>query len=146
VRAVFLAFCVLHVAYCSSFYAVAEVMLQSEGFQSSRLLAKKTVTLYALMVQQLSKQGEMLRTIRLPGSHHFPLFTLTDHYDYGLRSLRGVLVCAGALKRADPSLSEDYIVLRAIRDMNLPKVRSSHSAESCALTLALPCAYPVYQS
>ena len=75
-------------------------MLQSEGFQSSRLLAKKTVTLYALMIQQLSKQ---------------------DHYDYGLRSLRGVLVCAGALKRADPTLSEDYIVLRAIRDMNLPK-------------------------
>jgi dynein heavy chain, axonemal len=79
---------------------IAEVMLQSEGFQNSRVLAKKTVTLYSLMVQQLSKQ---------------------DHYDYGLRSLRGVLVCAGALKRADPTLSEDFIVLRAIRDMNLPK-------------------------
>jgi dynein heavy chain, axonemal len=38
-----------------------------------------------------------------------------------MRSLRGVLVCAGALKRADPQMSEDYIVLRAIRDMNLPK-------------------------
>ncbi|RYY37571.1 hypothetical protein EON62_01045, partial [archaeon] len=79
---------------------IAEVMLQSEGFQDSRRLAKKTVTLYSLMIQQLSKQ---------------------DHYDYGLRSLRGVLVCAGSLKRADPSVPEDYIVLRAIRDMNLPK-------------------------
>jgi len=35
---------------------IAEVMLQSEGFQNSRPLAKKTVTLYSLMVQQLSKQ------------------------------------------------------------------------------------------
>ena len=32
-----------------------------------------------------------------------------------------MLVCAGALKRGDPTLAEDYIVLRAIRDMNLPK-------------------------
>jgi hypothetical protein len=36
---------------------IAEVMLQSEGFQNSRPLAKKTVTLYALMQQQLSKQA-----------------------------------------------------------------------------------------
>jgi dynein heavy chain len=88
---------------------IAEVMLQSEGFQNARVLAKKTVTLYSLMIQQLSKQ---------------------DHYDYSLRSLRGVLVCAGALKRSttppsgaptDPKLLEDFIVLRAIRDMNLPK-------------------------
>ena len=78
---------------------IAEVMLQSEGFQNSRPLAKKTITLYSLMIQQLSKQ---------------------DHYDYGLRSLRGVLVCAGALKRST-DLAEDSIVLRAIRDMNLPK-------------------------
>ncbi len=34
---------------------IAEVMLQSEGFQNSRPLAKKTVTLYSLMIQQLSK-------------------------------------------------------------------------------------------
>jgi len=79
---------------------IAEVMLQAEGFQGSRILAKKTVTLYGLMVQQLSKQ---------------------DHYDYGLRSLRGVLVCAGARKREDPTINEELIMLRAIRDMNLPK-------------------------
>ncbi len=52
------------------------------------------------MVQQLSKQ---------------------DHYDYGLRSLRGVLIAAGALKRASPDLNEEYIMLQAIRDMNMPK-------------------------
>ena len=79
---------------------IAEVMLAAEGFKEAKPLAKKTTTLYALMVQQLSKQ---------------------DHYDFGLRSLRGVLMCAGALKREDPELSEELILLRALRDMNVPK-------------------------
>jgi len=38
---------------------IAEVMLQSEGFVNSRVLAKKAVTLYSLMVQQLSKQSTL---------------------------------------------------------------------------------------
>ncbi|KAA0178390.1 hypothetical protein FNF27_00239 [Cafeteria roenbergensis] len=79
---------------------IAEVMLAAEGFEDALPLAEKTVTLYDLMVQQLSKQS---------------------HYDYGLRSLRGVLVCAGALKRDNPKHDEELIVLRAIRDMNVPK-------------------------
>ena len=41
---------------------IAEVMLAAEGFREARILAKKTVTLYSLMIQQLSKQ------VRLPGS------------------------------------------------------------------------------
>ena len=75
-------------------------MLAAEGFQDARPLAKKTTTLYSLMELQLSKQ---------------------DHYDFGLRSLRGVLVCAGTLKREAPELSEELILLRALRDMNVPK-------------------------
>ncbi len=35
---------------------IAEVMLAAEGFREARVLAKKTVTLYSLMIQQLSKQ------------------------------------------------------------------------------------------
>lgn len=35
---------------------IAEVMLAVEGFREARILAKKTVTLYSLMTQQLSKQ------------------------------------------------------------------------------------------
>jgi dynein heavy chain len=79
---------------------IAEVMLQAEGFKDGRILAKKTTTLYGLMVQQLSKQ---------------------DHYDFGLRSLKAVLNMAGSLKRVDPDLNEELILLRALRDMNMPK-------------------------
>lgn len=79
---------------------IAEVMLASEGFNEARIMAKKTVTLYSLMVQQLSKQ---------------------DHYDYGLRNLKAVLNMAGQLKRNDPNMPEESILMRALRDMNLPK-------------------------
>ena len=79
---------------------IAEVMLASEGFREGKILAKKTITLYNLMVQQLSKQ---------------------DHYDYGLRNLKAVLNMAGSLKRADPNMNEEAILMRALRDMNLPK-------------------------
>ena len=79
---------------------IAEVMLQAEGFRDAKTLARKTTTLYGLMVQQLSKQ---------------------DHYDFGLRSLKAVLNMAGTLKRGDPNLQEDHILLRALRDMNMPK-------------------------
>jgi dynein heavy chain len=79
---------------------IAEVMLAAVGFDNSKALAKKVTTLYSLMIQQLTKQ---------------------DHYDYGLRSLKAVLNAAGAMKREDPNLEEDKIVLRALRDMNVPK-------------------------
>lgn len=79
---------------------IAEVTLASEGFNEARILAKKTITLYSLMIQQLSKQ---------------------DHYDYGLRNLKAVLNMAGQLKRNDPTMSEEVILMRALRDMNLPK-------------------------
>mmetsp|Transcript_8855 Transcript_8855/g.26550 ORF Transcript_8855/g.26550 Transcript_8855/m.26550 type:complete len:1938 (-) Transcript_8855:1349-7162(-) len=79
---------------------IAEVMLSAEGFTDARVLSKKTITLYSLMQQQLSKQ---------------------DHYDYGLRNLKAVLNMAGSIKRADPSTNEEVILMRALRDMNLPK-------------------------
>ncbi|KAF1790945.1 P-loop containing nucleoside triphosphate hydrolase [Phytophthora cactorum] len=80
---------------------IAEVMLQAEGFRDAKVLAKKTTTLYGLMIQQLSKQ---------------------DHYDFGLRSLKAVLNMAGTLKREDPNLQEENILLRALRDMNMPNL------------------------
>lgn len=79
---------------------IIEIMLYAEGFTTSKILSKKMNTLYHLMMQQLSKQ---------------------DHYDFGLRSVKSVLNQAGALKRSDPGLPEDVILLRSIRDMNAPK-------------------------
>lgn len=41
--------------------------------------------------------------------------TRQDHYDYGLRNLKAVLNMAGALKRADPNMNEEAILMRALR-------------------------------
>jgi dynein heavy chain len=38
-----------------------------------------------------------------------------------MRALKSVLVMAGALKRASPGLPEDVVLIRAMRDSNLPK-------------------------
>jgi hypothetical protein len=40
---------------------------------------------------------------------------------YSNRALKAVLVMAGTLKRNSPDLSEDVVMMRALRDMNLPK-------------------------
>jgi len=37
-----------------------------------------------------------------------------EHYDFGLRSLKAVLVSAGNLKRAFPNLSEKEIVIKSV--------------------------------
>lgn len=79
---------------------ICEMMLMSEGFYQARILAKKMCVLYKLAKEQLSKQ---------------------HHYDFGLRALKSVLVMAGSLKRGSPNLSEDMVLMRALRDMNLPK-------------------------
>eukprot|EP00899_Mesostigma_viride_P018540 jgi/Mesvir1/26688/Mv20468-RA.1 len=79
---------------------ICEIMLFSEGFDSAKVLAKKMTVLYKLAKEQLSKQF---------------------HYDFGLRALKSVLVMAGALKRGSPDMSEELVLMRALRDMNLPK-------------------------
>ncbi|XP_004690685.2 PREDICTED: dynein heavy chain 10, axonemal [Condylura cristata] len=79
---------------------ICEIMLFSEGFLWAKTLAKKMTVLYKLAREQLSKQ---------------------HHYDFGLRALKSVLVMAGELKRGSPELKEDVVLMRALRDMNLPK-------------------------
>ncbi|CAF4691617.1 unnamed protein product, partial [Rotaria sp. Silwood1] len=79
---------------------ICEIMLFSEGFSLAKMLAKKMVVLYKLSREQLSKQY---------------------HYDFGLRALKSVLVMAGELKRSSAELPEDIVLMRALRDMNMPK-------------------------
>lgn len=59
------------------FELICEIMLVAEGFQEARILARKFITLYTLCKELLSKQ---------------------DHYDWGLRAIKSVLVVAGSLK------------------------------------------------
>jgi dynein heavy chain len=79
---------------------IAEIMLFAEGFDDAKPLSKKMVQLYKLSSEQLSSQ---------------------DHYDFGLRAVKSVLVMAGGLKRANPDDKEDGVLIRAMRDANVPK-------------------------
>ncbi|KAL0620244.1 Dynein heavy chain 6, axonemal [Plecturocebus cupreus] len=69
-------------------------------FESSKTLARKMTQMYKLCSEQLSQQ---------------------DHYDFGMRAVKSVLVMAGSLKRENPNLNEDVVLIRALRDSNLPK-------------------------
>eukprot|EP00767_Chilomastix_cuspidata_P003863 gnl/Chilomastix_cuspidata/3994.p1 GENE.gnl/Chilomastix_cuspidata/3994~~gnl/Chilomastix_cuspidata/3994.p1 ORF type:complete len:4491 (+),score=293.00 gnl/Chilomastix_cuspidata/3994:101-13474(+) len=79
---------------------IAEITLFSEGFSTAKDLSRKMTQLYKLSSEQLSQQ---------------------DHYDFGMRALKAVLVMAGSLKRQYQNLSEDIVLIRAMRDSNVPK-------------------------
>eukprot|EP01041_Mallomonas_annulata_P001585 gene1585-3062_t len=79
---------------------IAEIMLFAEGFGDAKNLSCKMCKLYILCSEQLSQQ---------------------PHYDYGLRAVKSVLVMAGSLKRANPNTPEELVLIRALRDSNVPK-------------------------
>jgi dynein heavy chain len=58
------------------------------------------VQLYSLSSEQLSKQG---------------------HYDFGMRAVKSVLVMAGSLRRKNATTEENIVLIRAMRDSNVPK-------------------------
>jgi dynein heavy chain len=80
---------------------IAEIMLFSEGFIACSLLARKFMMCYGLSADLLSK---------------------ADHYDWKLRAVKTTLCVAGGMKRAAPELSEDKVLLRALRDFNYGKL------------------------
>lgn len=44
-----------------------------------------------------------------------------DHYDFGMRAVKSVLVMAGNLRRKNENLREDIVLIRAMRDSNVRK-------------------------
>ncbi|XP_031643456.1 dynein heavy chain 6, axonemal [Oncorhynchus kisutch] len=89
------------------FDLIAEIMLFSEGFKSAKSLSRKIVNLYQLASKQLSQQ---------------------DHYDFGMRAIKSVLVLAGQ-KRRFAALScgltpedECCVLICALQNSNLPKL------------------------
>ncbi|KAL8598270.1 hypothetical protein ACOMHN_035220 [Nucella lapillus] len=90
---------------------IAEIMLFSEGFVNARSLSQKIVNLYQLASKQLSQQ---------------------DHYDFGMRAIKSVLVMAGhgrrhaqlkdgVLARQLTDEDESHVLIHSLRDANLPK-------------------------
>lgn len=68
-------------------------------------------------------------------SFHFSQF----HYDWGLRAVKSVLLVAGKLKRCDPDIDEEAVLMRALRDFNTPKVgwswvRRAHVFQGMAMS------------
>ena len=80
---------------------ICENMLMAEGFQTAKSLASKFFGLYSLLRDLLSKQR---------------------FYDWGLRAVKSVLRVAGGFKRAEPDIDEQLILMRALRDFNIPKI------------------------
>ncbi|KAJ7369814.1 hypothetical protein OS493_036331 [Desmophyllum pertusum] len=87
---------------------IAEIILFSEGFTAAALLSRKVVNLYQLASKQLSQQ---------------------DHYDFGLRAIKSVLLMAGQRRKAaslnmeSESLEEEesHLIINAVKDANIPK-------------------------
>ncbi|KAH0794512.1 Dynein heavy chain family protein [Histomonas meleagridis] len=80
---------------------IAENILYSEGFNNAKPLARKITQLYKLSSEMLSHQS---------------------HYDFGMRALKSVLIMAGKSKRKTPTLNEDIILIRAMKDSNVSKL------------------------
>ena len=86
---------------------IAEVMLFSQGFKSAERLSKKITNLFKQCREKLSTQ---------------------PHYDFGLRSVKSVLVSAGQMQRKenkkeeDSQAPEEKVLLQTVCETLIPKL------------------------
>eukprot|EP01059_Diplonema_ambulator_P030784 TRINITY_DN5411_c0_g1_i2.p1 TRINITY_DN5411_c0_g1~~TRINITY_DN5411_c0_g1_i2.p1 ORF type:complete len:4213 (+),score=1401.66 TRINITY_DN5411_c0_g1_i2:77-12640(+) len=79
---------------------IGEIRLFSYGYRNARPLSQKMVQTFQLSSEQLSTQ---------------------DHYDFGMRAVNTVITAAGLNKRENPDGDESLLLLRSLRDSNVPK-------------------------
>lgn len=80
---------------------IFEMILFANAFKESKLLARKLVQLQKLCVDQLSH---------------------AEHYDFSVRTTKAIVNLAKSLKRHNDTLSEVEVILKAIFEVNLPKL------------------------
>lgn len=100
---------------------IAEIMLFSFGFSTASSLARKMVATFRLSSEQLSSQDHYdfgMRAVKTVVSHPIVIpawVHAIKHFDYHQIS------AAGNLKRQSPQMDESLLLLRALRDCNMPK-------------------------
>lgn len=84
---------------------IIQVIMYSQGFTNGESLAQKLVSLFKDCQQNMSVQ---------------------DHYDFGLRALKTVVVNAGNLKRgkfeSTMKVTEDLLIVRSIKETIVPQL------------------------
>lgn len=104
------------------FELICEIMLVAEGFQEARMLARKFITLYTLCKELLSKQ---------------------DHYDWGLRAIKSVLVVAGSLK---VSVLKKYSLVLLRYSLTVHELNIEKSFVGAFDGISRKCSYPIMRS
>ncbi|KAJ3260954.1 hypothetical protein HK103_006909 [Boothiomyces macroporosus] len=91
---------------------IAQVMLFSQGFVEAESLASKAIPFFEICSEQLSDQ---------------------QHYDFGLRALKSVLVSAGRIQRnnrnsKEVNVVEEEVLVQSIKDTVFPKLIKEDAA------------------
>ena len=76
-------------------------MLYSQGFETSKALSRKIVCLLKCSSEQLSRQC---------------------HYDFGLRTVKTMVMEAGTMKRNNPDINENMVIIKTLHNCTMSKL------------------------
>ena len=76
----------------------------------------------------------MLRALLACGKLASEQLSKQDHYDFGMRAVKSVLVMAGQLRRSNPELAVDITLIRALRE-ELPEGRFEEIVEEIEMNI-----------